>query len=119
MHLTLTKIKGKGNLIAIILFLVIDYLCYRKSTYYYGNIFRICWGIHELQVDNDGVVRVGKNKYLTRDNEDLIVYLQEKGYETQFFFLNGFYREKSDEVYKHVSGRMFTSKYIVWTFEEG
>ena len=55
---------------------------------------------------------------MTRDNEDLILYLQEKGYETEFFGINGFYHEKSDEVYKRISGRMFTSKYIVWTFEE-
>ena len=39
----------------------------------------------QFRLTNTGVVRVGKNKYLTRDNEDLIFYLQEKGYKTKFF----------------------------------
>ena len=61
MHLKLSKIKGREDLIALILFLVIGYLCYRNSTYHYGNVFRICWGIYELQTDHDGVVRPASN----------------------------------------------------------
>lgn len=88
------------------------------ASKYEGNIFYMIRNINQLETDNDGVIKIGKDKYLTGNNEDIANLFQSKGYETDIFFTQCGYRKDEKDEYKRAYGKMFTSKYIIWTIPD-
>lgn len=74
--------------------------------------------INQLKADSDGIIKIDKETYLTRSNEDIANLFKAKGYEVTVFFTQCEYRKNEKENWKRVYGEMYTGGYIIWTIPD-
>lgn len=102
----------------VLFFLIAICISIIHASHYSGNVFFMIKAINQLKVDSDGIIKIDKNTYLTRANEDIASLFEDRGYEVIVFFTRCDYRKKGDAEYKRVYGKMYTSRYIIWAIPD-